>query len=130
MLPVPPPPSPSPSAALSQLVVELDKKEALVQQLRGMNDEAAAGAHADASGAAAPPFVNAYANVMLQLKDVSRWDFQCVSSSLCMLPVSPAVLVVCVQSRWYKHASAAVDCLACAVRCGQAADAHKTAALA
>ncbi|KAI3433426.1 hypothetical protein D9Q98_003241 [Chlorella vulgaris] len=56
---------------LSKLVVELDKKEALVQQLRGMNDEAAAGAHADASGAAAPPFVNAYANVMLQLKDVN-----------------------------------------------------------
>ena len=52
-------------------MVGLDKKEALLLQLRAMNDEAAAGMHAaDASGAAAPAFVNAYAGVVLQLKDV------------------------------------------------------------
>jgi len=52
--------------------VGLDKKEALLLQLRAMNDEASAGMHAaDASGAAAPEFANAYAGVVLQLKDVS-----------------------------------------------------------
>lgn len=51
----------------------LDKKEALLLQLRAMNDEAAAGVHsADASGAAAPGFVGAYAGVVLQLKEVGR----------------------------------------------------------
>lgn len=56
---------------LLQLVVGLDKKEALLLQLRGMNDEAAAGVHGGAGATAAPPFVNAYASVVLQLKDVS-----------------------------------------------------------
>jgi hypothetical protein len=54
-------------------VVGLDKKEALLQHLRDMNDEAAAGLHTDQSGAPpAPQFVNAYAGVVLQLKDVGR----------------------------------------------------------
>lgn len=54
-----------------QLVVGLDKKEALLLQLRAMNDEAAAGVHsADAGGSAAPGFVGAYAGVVLQLKEV------------------------------------------------------------
>jgi hypothetical protein len=52
--------------------VGLDKKEALLSQLRGMNDEAAAGVHAGAGRPHPPPFVNAYANVVLQLKEVRR----------------------------------------------------------
>ena len=52
-------------------MVGLDKKEALLLHLRSMNDEAAAGMHADAAGRASPQFVNAYSSVVLQLRDVS-----------------------------------------------------------
>ena len=52
-------------------MVDLDKKEALLLHLRSMNDEAAAGMHADAAGRASPQFVNAYSSVVLQLRDVS-----------------------------------------------------------
>lgn len=57
-------------------MVGLEQKEALLLQLRAMNDEAAAGVHsADASGAAAPGFVGAYAGVVLQLKEVGWLAF-------------------------------------------------------
>ena len=71
------------AAALSELAVNLDKKEALLVQLRAMNDEAAAGVHAVRGGAGgsgggaaggadvSQAFKLAYAKVVLQLRDVS-----------------------------------------------------------
>eukprot|EP00887_Chlorella_sp_A99_P005777 scaffold1.g5777.t1 len=59
---------------LSELSVLLDKKEALLVQLRAMNDEAAAGVHTDVPGADSGPFnfKGAYAQVVLQLRDMNE----------------------------------------------------------
>ena len=68
-----------------QLVVGLDKKEALVIHMGAMHDEYSAGMHADpATGAADPRFVNAYASVVLHLKDVSAlgWGWGAVFLAL------------------------------------------------
>ena len=54
-----------------QLTAALDKKEALLQQLRAMNDEAAAGAQVDpVTKRHSETFQHAYAAVVLQLKQV------------------------------------------------------------
>lgn len=60
------------AAALADLTAVLDRKEALLAQLRAMNDEASAGLHLDASGAGSPAFVQAYASVVLQLKEINE----------------------------------------------------------
>lgn len=55
-----------------QLATSLDKKEALLVQLRHMNDEAQAGLHTDAAtGAANPQFAQSYAQVVLRLKEIN-----------------------------------------------------------
>lgn len=46
----------------------LDRKEALLTQLRTMNDEAEAGIHLDSSGRHTEAFQAAYAKVVLELK--------------------------------------------------------------
>lgn len=46
----------------------LDRKEALLTQLRTMNDEAEAGMHLDSSGRHTEAFQAAYAKVVLELK--------------------------------------------------------------
>lgn len=55
-----------------ELAALLDKKEALLVQLRVMNDEAERGEHKDAVGGDNPAFVQAYATVILQLKDTNE----------------------------------------------------------
>ena len=54
-----------------QLTAALDKKEALLQQLRAMNDEASAGAQVDpVTKRHSEAFQQAYAAVVQQLKQV------------------------------------------------------------
>lgn len=49
----------------------LDRKEALLMQLRNMNDEAEAGLHLDNSGRHTEGFQLSYAQIVLELKQVS-----------------------------------------------------------
>lgn len=56
-----------------QLAANLDKKEALLVQLRQMNDEAQSGLHMDpATGAPVAAFAQAYAQVVLKLKEINE----------------------------------------------------------
>jgi hypothetical protein len=57
---------------MSEVAVLLDKKEVLVLQLRTMNDEVAGGVHADSAGVQSQAFLQAYAQVVLQLKEVNE----------------------------------------------------------
>lgn len=56
----------------------LDRKEALLTQLRTMNDEAEAGMHVGPLGRHTQAFQAAYAKVVLELKQAS-------SSTLCLI---------------------------------------------
>ena len=57
----------------SQLTAALDKKEALLVQLRAMNDEAASGRQKDPiTNRHSETFQRAYAAVVLQLKQAHR----------------------------------------------------------
>ena len=58
---------PFPSVQVSAV---LDRKEALLMQLRNMNDEAEAGLHLDASGRHTEAFQVQYAQIVLELKQV------------------------------------------------------------
>ena len=51
-----------------QVSTVLDRKEALLLQLRTMNDEAETGMHVDSSGRHTEAFQAAYAKVVLELK--------------------------------------------------------------
>lgn len=55
---------------LEQVNSVLDRKEALLRQLRTMNDEAEADMHLDSSGRHTEAFQAAYAQVVLDLKEV------------------------------------------------------------
>lgn len=66
-----PPSGHSVASALAQLTLELQKKEALVAQMRTMNEEASAGLHTDSPGGAQNPgFVQSFAQVVLQLRAI------------------------------------------------------------
>ncbi|BDA45560.1 probable protein lin-9 homolog at C-terminar half [Coccomyxa sp. Obi] len=58
--------------ALVEVSTVLDRKEALLMQLRTMNDEAEAGMHLDSSGRHTEAFQAAYAKVVLELKQVNE----------------------------------------------------------
>lgn len=58
---------PFPSVQVSAV---LDRKEALLMQLRNMNDEAEAGLHLDATGRHTEAFQVQYAQIVLELKQV------------------------------------------------------------
>ena len=68
-----------------QVSTVLDRKEALLMQLRAMNDEAESGMHLDSSGRHTEAFQAAYAKVVLELKQARS----CHPSSNCQ-PVSLA----------------------------------------
>lgn len=65
----------------------LDKKEALLVQLRNMNDEAADGLHT-AGGTWRAPFKRAYAVLLLQVLII------------CIIPISEESISVLKQTRW------------------------------
>ena len=50
----------------------LDRKEALLMQLRNMNDEAEAGLHLDNTGRHTEAFQVQYAHIVLELKQVGN----------------------------------------------------------
>lgn len=54
-----------------QVSAVLDRKEALLMQLRNMNDEAEAGLHLDNTGRHTEAFQVQYAQIVLELKQVS-----------------------------------------------------------
>ncbi|KAK9904239.1 hypothetical protein WJX75_007439 [Coccomyxa subellipsoidea] len=58
--------------ALVEVSTVLDRKEALLLQLRTMNDEAETGMHVDSSGRHTEAFQAAYAKVVLELKQVNE----------------------------------------------------------
>ncbi|KAK9820084.1 hypothetical protein WJX72_005985 [[Myrmecia] bisecta] len=57
---------------LVEVTAALDKKEALLLQLRTMNDEAEAGVHNTPSGERSEAFQQAYAAVVLQIKQINE----------------------------------------------------------
>ncbi len=62
------------AASLPQVNSVLDRKEALLRQLRQMNDEAEAGLHFDSTGRHTESFQTTYAQVVLDLKEVRPTD--------------------------------------------------------
>ncbi len=55
-----------------QVSAVLDRKEALLMQLRNMNDEAEAGLHLDNTGRHTEAFQVQYAHIVLELKQVGN----------------------------------------------------------
>ena len=55
-----------------QVSAVLDRKEALLMQLRNMNDEAEAGLHLDNTGRHTEAFQVQYAQIVLELKQVGK----------------------------------------------------------
>ena len=65
----------------AQLTAALDKKEALLQQLRAMNDEATAGSHVDpVTKRHSESFQRAYAGVVLELTKARACESENFSS--------------------------------------------------
>ena len=61
--------------SMAKLMAALDRKEAILSQLRAMNDEAAAGVHTvpgGSQGTLSPAFVQSYADLTHRLEEMSR----------------------------------------------------------
>ena len=69
----------------AQVSAVLDRKEALLMQLRNMNDEAEAGLHLDNTGRHTEVFQVQYAQIVLELKQARQPSLP-HNASLCFLP--------------------------------------------